>query len=98
MIEFGTYCHPGPPLLVARERSVLACGCFVAVGLRMDTEEAAVGCCPCERPGHWRLLKQFYLALTDSLVNPTSRPLVDVVDELLVATARDNPGEPAQRG
>lgn len=88
MIEFGVYCHPGPPLLVARERSALPCGCFVAVGLRMDTEEAAVGCSPCWRPDHAELLQGFYLALTDSLVNPTTRPLIDVVDELLVATAR----------
>ena len=82
MIEHGLYCHPGPPLLVARERSLLPCGCCAVVGIRMDTHEVAVGSCPCG-PGHKRMLERFVFALGDSLVNPTDRPLIDVVDELL---------------
>ncbi len=82
MIEHGVYCQPGPPMLVANKRSVLPCGCFVAVGLRMDTKEAACGCSPCGLH-HRGLMERFSLALTDSLVNPTARPLIDVVDEIL---------------
>ncbi len=86
MIEHGVYCQPGPPMLVADKRAILPCGCFAAVGLRMDTREAAVGVSPCA-PAHRALLERFSLALTDSLVNPTHRPLIDVVDELLTAAA-----------
>ena len=34
MIEHGLYGHPGPPMVVARSRAVLPCGCFAAVATR----------------------------------------------------------------
>lgn len=88
MIEHGVFVQQGPPMVVARERSVLPCGCFAAVGVRMDRTppEVSVGGSPCSQQ-HRQLLERFRFALTDSLVNPTSRPLIDVVDELLVGIA-----------
>lgn len=84
MIETALLYNPGPPPFVARERSILPCGCFVAVGVRVDRDpcEASTMGSPCS-PAHLSILRRFNLALTDSLVNPSARPLIEVVDELL---------------
>ena len=87
MIEHGLWHVPGPPAPVtATDSAALDCGCRVLVGVRTDTtpSEAAVAALPCSIR-HRVLMQRFGGALTDSLVNPTSRPLIDVVDELLVA-------------
>lgn len=88
MIERGVFYLPGPPPVVARERSVLPCGCTVTVGVRMDREppEVAAAASPCSSR-HRLLMERFNLAFTDTLVNPTDRPLIDVVDEVLAAVA-----------
>jgi hypothetical protein len=88
MIEHGIYVQEGPPMIVADKRAILPCGCFATVGLRSDTHEASVGGGPCSRR-HARLMERFSLALTDSLVNPTRRPLIDVVDEILTEVSRN---------
>lgn len=85
MIRHGVFVQPGPPIIVARKRAVASCGCYVLVGLRTDTKEVAVSGSPCA-PRHDHRMERFSLALSDSLVNPTNRPLIEVVDEILIAT------------
>jgi hypothetical protein len=88
VIKRGLYVLPGPPPITDRERVSLDCGCTVIVGLRTDTTppEPAVACLRCG-PDHLELMERFHLALTDSLVNPSARPLIDIVDELLEGAA-----------
>lgn len=72
----------GCPTLLCRWKAEAACGCTLWVGIRLDNQEAATAAVPC-RPGHRRLMERFNLLMGDSLVNPTDRPLIDVVAELL---------------
>jgi hypothetical protein len=59
-----------------------SCGCRVYVGHRVDNGEAATVSRGCGEP-HREFMERFNLALSDTLVNPTKRALVDVCDELL---------------
>jgi hypothetical protein len=59
-----------------------ACGCRVYVGVRADNGEAATVSRGCSE-AHRQLMERFNMALQDSLVNPSKRPLVDVCEEIL---------------
>lgn len=83
MIDRRTFIAMGNPIIVG-PKAYLECGCSVVVGLRTDTKEAATAATSCS-PEHRDLMARFNLALGDSLVNPTERPLLDVVDEILEA-------------
>lgn len=82
MIERGVAFLPGKPSILAKERAVVPCGCFVAVGLRLDTQEIATTARPCGLE-HEREMALFNSALTESLDEPTGQPLVEVCDEIL---------------
>lgn len=84
MIQCGEYILPGPghPVIVGKHFAEAPCRCRVYVGIRSDNKEAATLADSCSMD-HESLMERFNLALTDSLANPTSRPLIDVVDEML---------------
>jgi hypothetical protein len=82
-----------PTGMVSNERAELNCGCKVWIGLRLDNHEVATDFEACS-DDHQPLAERFNLALTDSLVNPSRRPLVDVVDELLVSSVTDEGRNP----
>lgn len=82
MIRHATFILPGEPIVVGKTLSELPCGCRVYVGIRADNKEAATCAAACN-PAHKQLMERFNLAFSDSLVNPTDRPLIDVVDEIL---------------
>lgn len=75
--------HPGRPTLVVNERAALPCGCSCWIGIRIDTCEPATAVIACDPDLHLTLMQHFNLLLRESLVEPTSRPLVDIAVELL---------------
>lgn len=74
------------PVVMTDSRAVLGCGCAGYVGIRMDKGELVTVLRPCT-PRHDGLMQRVQDALIASTRNPTGRPLVEVVDELLTATA-----------
>lgn len=70
------------PLIMVHESTVLPCGCVVHIGFRLDNGEGASAAIECEA-AHWQLMEHFNLLLKESLVAPTRRPLIDVVEDLL---------------
>lgn len=72
----------GPTRVIGTQMARRECGCRVYVGRRSDNGEAASVSRGCGE-GHRGLMERFNMALSDSLVNPSTRPLVDVCDEIL---------------
>jgi hypothetical protein len=81
VIDQRTFLAPGDPAIVGH-KAYIPCGCCVIVGLRTDTREAATTASPCS-PEHLPLMERFNLALGDTLVNPSDRALIEVVNEVL---------------
>lgn len=78
--------RPNPALLV-NARAALPCGCAIYVGIRVDNHEYATLGRACSEE-HERVVNAANVALFDSLIlNPTDRPLLDVVDEFLAEAA-----------
>jgi hypothetical protein len=77
------------PALVGMDFAEAPCGCRVFSGFRLDTKEPALGCVPCE-DSHQELMTRFDLTMKESLVEPTSRPLIEVVDEMLMNLHADD--------
>lgn len=85
MIEQGMWMVRGTPPnpdVAAKVRSVRECGCAVYVGMRLDTHEAATASLPCS-PRHLDLIERFGVAFRASLMVPTDKTAVDVVDVIL---------------
>lgn len=85
--------HAGGVLVLANQRAVLECGCACYCGLQLGTLESTVLTVPCSDE-HRQLTAHFNLLLKESLVEPTTRLLIDVADELLAQAARYS-GAPA---
>jgi hypothetical protein len=73
----------GKPKVSGTQMAMRECGCRVYVGRRVDNGEAATVTRGCG-PGHRELMREFRVAMINSLRNPTKRPLIDVVDEILM--------------
>lgn len=85
MIFEGFYHIPANkdhPEIFGEVRSEAPCGCSVVVGRRQDNDEVAVGGLWCKIE-HRPLVDRFGVLMAESLLNPTDRLLIDVVDELL---------------
>jgi hypothetical protein len=76
------------PHLIVFAVAILECGCLCFTAIRADNREVATAPYACE-PEHHRLIEHFNLLLRESLVEPTSRKLIDVVDELLMEAERN---------
>lgn len=72
------------PMVVYREWvQVATCDCKVVVGIRIDTQEQATVCCPCEQPAHLQLISRVNDLLRASLAHPTDRLLGEVICEMV---------------
>lgn len=86
MIKKTPYTLPpqeGNPALGGIDFAEAPCGCRVFSGFLLDTKEPALGCVPCDE-SHQELMTRFDLTMKESLVEPTRRPLIEVVDEMLM--------------
>jgi hypothetical protein len=82
-LEFPrAWVFPGPPHIMAKERAILECGCFVAVGLQTATKEPALIGTACG-DDHKPKMREFLRRYDETLENPSSRPAVEVADEVL---------------
>lgn len=79
----------GSPTVLVNQRAHIECGCSVWIGLRIDNHETVTVGRPC-CPEHTWMLQRFNDLMLWSLTDGgTDRPLIDVVDELLVEAARE---------
>jgi hypothetical protein len=81
---------PLQPIIVSIEQATLPCGCTIVPGKRLDNQEVAMASCPCT-PAHNELMTLFNAAFALTLDNPTDRPLMDVVVEVLDQTIKRHP-------
>ena len=72
----------GTPVL-CKERAVMDCGCFAAVGIRPDNHEGALGVHPCSG-GHVPLMQHFIDQYVASLDSPEDTPAIEVAHDLLL--------------
>lgn len=87
MIHRQVFILPGnpdkrEPSVVGNETVEVPCGCRVRIGLRTDTREVATVATPCGDE-HEQLMTEFILRMKESLVEPTGRPLGEVIEEML---------------
>lgn len=80
--------HEVHPTIVFTQRAVLGCGCFVVVGKRADNDEPAIAVCPCSE-AHDPMMLTFHRAFEATLPTTSTRPAVEVVDELLQEAERN---------
>ena len=74
--------HDVHPTILFTQRARLGCGCFVVVGKRADNGEAATATCPCSE-AHHPMMEGFHRAFEATLPTTSTRPAIEVVDELL---------------
>lgn len=84
MIVRSPFILPGNPWIIGKLRAEAPCGCTVWMGVRGDNKdkEVATSADPC-RDEHKGLMEAFNTRMAASLRNPTDRPLIEVIDDML---------------
>lgn len=75
------------PVVMTDQRAMLECGCSGYVGFRTDKMEVVTVLRACSRR-HERIVQVAQEALAEWFKHPTPRPLVEIVDELLVEAGK----------
>jgi hypothetical protein len=72
------------PMVIGKDFVEVPCGCKCMNGLRADTNEAATVVIPCDPDEHLLMVEEFNARMRDSLLDPTDRPLIDVIEDMMV--------------